>query len=156
MKVELNFSDYCSHEQIKEIAEDELRNAFRAQFQKESDVERVITNLSLEYVFALIAEQWDGDFAEALREQVKKSISEDTIKYQVFRRRDAWDRTESPAVKILDEECANSRPLIKAAVEKHIAAYPFHEFDRDEIGGVIYDVIMDKILSPKEAHDGQA
>ena len=156
MKIEIDTSDYFSNEEMKEIAEDELRNAFRAQFQKESDVERVITNLSLEYVFALIAEQWDGDFAEALREQVKKSISEDTIKYQVFRRRDAWDKTESPAVKILDEECANSRPLIKAAVEKHIAGYPFHELDRDEIGGVIYNVIMDKILSPQEAHDGQA
>ena len=155
MKIEIDTSDYFSNEEMKEIAEDELRNAFKAQFQKESDVERVITNLSLEYVFALIAEQWDGDFAEALREQVKKSISEDTIKYQVFRRRDAWDRTESPAVKILDEECANSRPLIKAAVVKHIAEYPFHELDRDEIGGVIYDVIMDKILSPQEAHDGQ-
>ena len=89
MKIEIDTGDYFSKEEMKEIAEDELRNAFRAQFQKEADVERVITNLSLEYVFALVAEQWNGDFAETLREQVKKSIGEETIKYQVFRRRDA-------------------------------------------------------------------
>lgn len=72
----------------------------------------------------------------------------------MFRRKDAWDRTESPAVKILDEECANSRPLIREMVEKHIREYPFYELDRDEIGSVIYDVIMEKILKPAK-NDGE-
>ena len=151
MKLEIDTSDYFSNEEMKKIAEDELRRAFRAQFTKEADVERVITNLSLEYVFALVAEQWDGDFAEALRDQVRKCFCQDTIRYEVFRRRDAWGVTESPAIAILDDECKNSRPLIKAAIEKHIAEYPFHELDRDEIGCVINDVIMNKILNPREA-----
>ena len=153
MKVEIDIFDYFTPEQIREIAEDELRNAFRSQFRKEADVERVLTNLSYEYVRKLIAEQWDGDFTAKLREQIEKSISQDTIKYEVFRRKDAWDRSESPAVAILDDECKNSRPLIRAAVEKHIAEYPFHELDRDEIGCVIYDVIMERILKPREAQD---
>lgn len=152
MKVEIELNDYFSQEELKSIAEEELRYAFRGQFQKEADVERVITNLSLEYVFALVAEQWDGDFAELLRKKVKESIDTDTIKYEVFRRSDAWNRTQSPAVDILDDECKNSRPLIKAAVEKHIAEYPFRELDHDEIGEVIYDVIMQKILK----QDGDA
>ena len=38
----------------------------------------------------------------------------------------------------------------KECVEKHIREYPFHELDKDEIGEVIYDVIMDRILSPRE------
>ena len=85
--------------------------------------------------------------------KIKGAIEDDTLKYIVFRRKDAWDRTESPAVAILDEECANARPLIRECVEKHIKEYPFHELDRDEIGEVIYDVIMDRILAPrKEAH----
>lgn len=155
MKIEIDIREWFSNEQMKEIAEDELRKAFRSQFQKEADVERVITNLSLEYIFALVADQWDGDFSELLREMVKKSINEDTVKYQVFRRRDAWDRTESPAVAILDDECAKSRPLIKAAVEKHISEYPFNELDRDEIGCVIYDVIMEKILVSKNGVGGE-
>ena len=101
-------------------------------------------------MFTLIAEQWDGDFTELLRKKIKGAIEDDTLKYIVFRRKDAWDRTESPAVAILDEECANARPLIRECVEKHIKEYPFHELDRDEIGEVIYDVIMDRILSPRE------
>ena len=150
MKIEIDINEYFTQEMIKEIAEDELRSAFRRQFQKESDVERVIANLSYEFVFTLIAEQWDGDFTELLRKNIKGAIENDTLKYMVFRRKDAWERTESPAVAILDEECKNARPLIKECVEKHIREYPFHELDRNEIGDVIYDVIMDRILSPRE------
>ena len=109
----------------------------------------MLANLSHEFVFKLVSEQWDGDFAELLRRKIRDAIEDDTLKYIVFRRKDAWDRTESPAVAILDEECKNARPLIKECVEKHIREYPFHELDRNEIGDVIYDVIMDRILSPR-------
>lgn len=40
MKIEIDIDEYFTPEMIKEIAEDELRRAFRRQFQKESDVER--------------------------------------------------------------------------------------------------------------------
>lgn len=145
MELKINIQDYFSDEQIKEIAEQELRSAFREQFRKEADVERVITNLSIEYVHALVAEQWGEDFDELLREKVRDAIEKD-VGYHVFRRKDAWDRTESPAVAILDEECKNSRPLIRECVEKRIKEYPFSELDKDEIGDVIYEVIMEKIL----------
>ena len=145
MELKINIQDYFSDDQIKEIAEEELRAAFREQFRKEADVERVITNLSVEYVHALVAEQWGGDFDELLREKVRDAI-EKGVGYHVFRRKDAWNRTESPAVAILDEECKNSRPLIRECVEKRIREYPFSELDRNEIGDAIYEVIMEKIL----------
>lgn len=148
MRIVIDINDYLSKEEIKEIAEQELRAAFREQLHKEADVERVLTNLSLEYVHALVAEQWDGDFDELLCQKVREAI-ENGVSWQVFRRKDAWGRTESPAVAILDEECKNSRPLIKECVEKHIREYSFHELDRNEIGDVIYEVIMERILNPK-------
>lgn len=153
LEFKINIADYISTQKIAEIAEEELRRAFRRQFKTEGDVERVLTNLTLEYVFALVAEQWDGDFSELLKAKIRQALEDDnSIKYQIFRRRDAWDRTESPAVAILDEELKNSRPLIRECVEKHIREYPFHELDREHIGEVIYDVIMDRILSAgKEA-----
>lgn len=145
MELKINIQNYFSDEQIKEIAEEELRAAFREQFRKEADVERVITNLSLEYIHALVSEQWDENFDELLREKVREAI-EKGVCYYVFRRKDAWERTESPAVAILDEECKNSRPLIRECIEKRIREYPFSELDRNEIGDVIYEVIMEKIL----------
>lgn len=153
MKLEIDVLDYVSPERLSEIIEEEFRYSIRAQIKKESDVERVLSNFTAEYVFKMMEEEWAAhaqDFEKALRERIYAAIEDDRLSYYVFRRKDAWDRTESPAVKILDEECANSRPLIREMVEKHIRQYPFHELERDEIGGVIYSVIMDKILKPRE------
>lgn len=151
MDITINAFDYITPEKMSEIVEDEIRYAIRSQIKKEADIERVLTNFTAEYIFKLMESEWAAnavDFEKALREAINKAIESDHVKYYVFRRKDAWDRTESPAVKILDEECANSRPLIREMVEKHIKEYPFYELDRDEIGGVIYDVIMEKILNP--------
>ena len=156
MDITIDAFDYISPEKIHEIVEDEIRYAIRSQIKKEADIERVLTNFTAEYIFKLMESEWAAnavDFEKALREAINNAIEGD-LKYYIFRRKDAWDRTESPAVKILDEECANSRPLIREMVEKHIREYPFHELDRDEIGSVIYDVIMGKILKPAK-NDGE-
>lgn len=156
MDITINAFDYISPEKISEIVEDEIRYAIRSQIKKESDIERVLTNFTAEYVFKLMESEWAAnavDFEKALKEAINNAIESDHVKYYVFRRKDAWDRTESPAVKILDEECANSRPLIREMVEKHIKEYPFYELDRDEIGDVIYNVIMEKILKPKNCEE---
>ena len=156
MDISIDVFDYITPDKISEIVEDELRRAIRSQITKEADLERVLTNLTCEYVFKIIESEWAAnaiDFEKALREKIADTIECNDILYYIFRRKDAWGRTESPAVKILDEECANSRPLIRAMVEKHIREYPFHELDRDEIGSVIYDVITNKILKPEKDKD---
>lgn len=81
-----------------------------------------------------------------MRDEIKDAITKSDIAYYVFRRSDAWNNTESPAVKILDDECKNSRPPIKEMVEKHIQEYPFEELDKDHIGEVVWEVVMNKIF----------
>ena len=154
MDITIDAFDYISPERISEIVEEEIRYAIRSQIKKESDIERVLTNFTAEYVFKLIESEWAAnavDFEKSLREKINNAIQDDDVKWYIFRRKDAWDRTESPALKILDDECANSRPLIREMVEKHIREYPFHELDRDEIGCVIYQIIMEKILKSNKS-----
>ena len=149
MEITINAFDYISYEKMVEIVEDELRHSLREQIKKESDIQRVLTNFTAEYVFKILESEWAKnavDFEKALREKINDVLQSDAISFYVFRRKDIWDRSESPAVAILDDECRNSRPLIREMVEKHIREYPFHELDRDEIGEVIYGVIMEKIL----------
>ena len=157
MTMTLNVFDYVTPEQLAEAALDEVKRSIREQIKKESDVERVLSNFTSEFVFQLICDEWkkhDKDFEAELRKGIQDAIKS-SVSWYVFRRKDVWDRTESPAVAILDDECRNSRPLIREMVEKHIREYPFHELDRDEIGGMIYDVIMEKILKPKDGKDAE-
>lgn len=56
----------------------------------------------------------------------------------------------SIAYDIMQEECHNARPLIKAKVEQSINEYNFPQLERDEIMYTIADVLTDRLLPEKE------
>ena len=147
MNIEIDVSDYLSEEDIRRTAMAALQYAFAAQLQKEADVERVLANLTHEYVFKAVCDKLNVDrehIEQAISDGIKKAIEGDTIRWKVFRRKDAWERSESPAVKILDDALANSKDLIEAEVEKRIKEYDFREL-RETIENTIYDVICRKL-----------
>lgn len=154
MKIEFEVEDLISESEIRETAIEELKYALRRKFEDERGICRIIGNLSYEFIKNLIHEELGGDenFESLLRKKIRESV-EKGVQFYVFRRADAWERSESPAVKILDEECQNARPLIRECVENHIRNYPFYELERDMIGDAIYDVIMDKILAPPQREE---
>lgn len=149
MKLKINIEDYLSELEIKEIAKEELRYNFRQLFRKEADIERVLSNISHEFVFDLINSQCDCDLEQILKDKIKETLQNKDILFYLFRRKDAWDRSESPMIKIIDEEVINSRPLIKEMIEKHIEKYPFNELDKNEIVDTISDVIEERLFGDK-------
>ena len=151
MKIEFEAEDLISESEMREAIMEELKYALRRKFEDEGGIFRIVGNLSYEFMKNLIHEEFGGDenFESLLRGKIRESIEEKT-QFYVFRRAETWERTESPAVKILDEECRNTRPLIRECVENHIRNYPFYELEKDEIGETIYNVIMDKILAPPQ------
>ena len=147
MNIEIDLHDYLSEEDIEYEARNALRGLFANQLRKEADIERVLSNLTHEYIFKMVCDKLNVDreyIESAIADGVKKAIEGDTIKYKVFQRKDAWERSESPAVKILDDTLANSKELIEAEVERRIKEYDFHEL-RDTIEDTIYDVICRKL-----------
>lgn len=148
MEITVSIDDYFTEEKIRDIAEEELRFAFRNQIEQKG-VEDVIAKLSKGYLKEMISEKWDGDFEEELKKQIKEAILKSTGFY-VFKRKNPWDYSESPAIKILDEECRASRPLIKQCIEDHIKNYPFNELDREEIQWTIADVIAGMLFGSEQ------
>lgn len=103
--MEINLNCYLTKEQIKEIAEQELRYAFRKQLSTESDIERILTNLSYEYVFKIVEEEFNihkDEFKAKLKETVMKVLDDSsTVRYEIFRRADAWEKQKVPLLNIL-------------------------------------------------------
>ena len=56
MEININIEDYLSKEEIKEIAKEQISYAIKEKFRKESDIERIITNLSYEFLFKAVSE----------------------------------------------------------------------------------------------------
>ena len=143
----IKVDDYLSKEEIKEIAIDELKESFRDQFRKETDIERVLSNLSHEYVFHRVMQHLEinsEDVEKIIIDGVAKALEPDTIRWKVFQRKDAWERTESPAVRILDDVLKDCRPKIEEMVNANIEKYDFKEL-RDEIEDTIYACICRKL-----------
>lgn len=149
MELKINIEDYLSELEIKEIAKEQLEYSFKELFRKEADIERILSNISHEFVFDLINSQCDCDLEQILKDTIKDTLQNKDISFYLFRRQDAWDRSESPMIKIIDEEVINSRPLIKEMIEKHIEKYPFNELDKNEIVDTISDVIKERLFGDK-------
>ena len=80
---------------------------------------------------------------------VRKAI-ENISAFTVFRKADVWERKNSIAYDIMEEECRAARPLIKKRVEQIIDEYKFPQLERDEIMYTIADVLTDRLLPEKE------
>ena len=79
-----------------------------------------------------------------------RNVIENLSTFTVFRKADAWERKNSIAYDIMEEECRAARPLIKKRVEQIINEYNFPQLERDEIMYTIADVLTDRLLPEKE------
>lgn len=153
MKVEFDVMDYLTEEDIKDAAMDAIRSIFQSQLRKESDVERVLSNIASSFVMKWVADALlitEDEIRDGIAKGVKAAIEGDHIKYYVFRRKDLWDRDEGPGTAMLDEAIKNSRELIESEVQRRIKEYDFREL-REEIEDTIYDVICRNLRGDKEA-----
>ena len=148
--MDVKIEDYLDEQEIKEICKDALYQKIREDM-RELNVNDIIANISYAEVAAMV-DTYVGEDDFCKKEIPKKvhRIIDELSTYTVFRKADAWERKNSIAYDIMQEECRASRPLIKARVEQIINEYNFPQLERDEIMYTIPDVLTDRLLPEKE------
>lgn len=145
MNVNISIEDYLSDEEIKSIAEQELREAIAYQLRTSREVDILITNISYRYVWDMVNELYkenDVDFEKMLLEKIK-GIIDGLTSYSVFREKNAYGDKQSIGQEMLNNIVENSRPQIEAKVLDIINNYEFREL-KEEISDTIYDCIWNK------------
>lgn len=150
MTIEVNLSDYLNEADIRGICASEVHAKIRDDL-RHMNVTTIISNLSYEEVFRMVDEQIgeNGYCRKAIAEKVPELVNS-LSSYNIFRKADAWERTESIGQKILDEEVAKARPLIADRIKAIIEEYDFPQLQRDEIPFTIADIITDTLFGRKE------
>ena len=150
--MDIKIEDYLDEQEIKEICKDALYQKIREDMHN-LNVNDIIANISNAEVEAMV-DTYVGEDDFCKKEIPKKvhRIIDELSTYTVFRKADAWERKNSIAYDIMQEECRASRPLIKARVEQIINEYSFPQLERDEIMYTIADVLTDRLL-PKKKED---
>lgn len=148
--MDIKIEDYLDEQEIKEICKDALYQKIREDM-RELNVNDIIANISYAEVEAMVDTYVGEDnFCKKEIPQKVHRVIDELSTYTVFRKADAWERKNSIAYDIMQEECRASRPRIKARIEKIIDEYNFPQLERSEIMYTIADVLTDRLLPEKD------
>ena len=148
--MDIKIEDYLDEQEIKEICKDALYQKIREDMRK-LNVNDIIANISYAEVEAMVDTYVGEDnFCKKEIPQKVHRVIDELSTYTVFRKADAWERGNSIAYDIMQEECRASRPRIKARIEQIIDEYDFPQLERSEIMYTIADVLTDRLLPEKD------
>ena len=148
--MDIKIEDYLDEQEIKEICKDALYQKIREDM-RELNVNDIIANISYAEVAAMVDTYVGEDnFCKKEIPQKVHRVIDELSTYTVFRKADAWERKNSIAYDIMQEECRASRPRIKARIEQIIDEYDFPQLERSEIMYTIADVLTDRLLPEKD------
>ena len=148
--MDIKIEDYLDEQEIKEICKDALQQKIREDMRK-LNVNDIIANISYAEVAAMVDTYvGEDDFCKKEIPQKVHRVIDELSTYTVFRKADAWERGNSIAYDIMQEECRASRPRIKARIEQIIDEYNFPQLERSEIMYTIADVLTDRLLPEKD------
>lgn len=153
MNITIDIRDYLSADEIRDICKDTIAHDVRMLFTKnETEIERLISNLGYEFLFEAVSESIGKDAKKLIADKVIELIKNDSsIKYEIWRRQDVWQRTESPAIKIMNDAIEDNKHLIRDRVSVEIGKYPIDEI-RDEFFDMAVHILEEKLFG-KEATD---
>ena len=148
--MDIKIEDYIDEQEIKEICKDALYQKIREDM-RGLNVNGIMANISYAEVAAMVDTYVGEDnFCKKEIPQKVHRVIDELSTYTVFRKADAWERKNSIAYDIMQEECRASRPRIKARIEQIIDEYNFPQLERSEIMYTIADVLTDRLLPEKD------
>ena len=125
MKTEIEIENYLSHDEVKEIVQDELRNQIRQMFKNETEARRLLSNLSYQIVF----DEVDKVVANSQDVVIKKTtdLVNDVKSYTVFRYSYLGGSPENNGARILEQAIIDNKQLINEKVKETIINKDYSE-----------------------------
>lgn len=155
MELTINIEDYITPEEIKSVAMEAVRDSIMRTYSRdEYNISRLITNLSYEFIFKAVSDAIGEDAQTKISNKVKELLEDGgSIRYELWRRKDAWEKTESPAIPILHKAIKDNEGLIRTKVMQSIDDYRFDDV-QDAMYNALNEIIYDKVFgSAKESED---
>jgi hypothetical protein len=125
--MEINPHNYLSHDEIKEICQDELRNQVKAFFKTEKEAQRLLSNLAYEMVDQEVS-KIVPDYKSELVEQVNKILKDNSsLNYVILNYDFHSGAPRSAAAKIIEQTVKENTELIKQRVIESIKNRDYSE-----------------------------
>ena len=151
MEVTFDVLDYLTPDEIREECKKAIRHSVHDTFAKnEAEVQRLISNLGYEFIFKAVSVAIGKDAEKAIAEKVAE-LAQDrhAISFEMWRKKDAWERTESPAIGILYEAIKDNKQLMRDSVQLAIRECEFPDV-RDAMYETACEIVREKLFGGKE------
>lgn len=152
MELKINIEDYLSHEEIKSIAMDAVRESIISIFRKdEANINRLISNLSYEFIFEAVSDAIGEDAQTKITNKVKELLEDEScIRYELWRKKDTFEKYESPAIPMLHKAIEDNKWLLREKVTQSIARYEFSDV-QDAMYNALNQIVYDKVFGKEGA-----
>ena len=128
--MEIDIKNYLSFDEQKELAVEVFKDRMAAELFKsnkgtvvaDSEVQRIIGNISHQIVMDEV-QKYIPDAEQMIKDKVRSIITESTLSYEIFKRKDVWDKEESLAVKYINETVAEYKDTFKQRIRDVMDGY---------------------------------
>jgi len=138
--IEINIDNYLSESEKKEIAidvfrehiEKELFKTNKGTVQSDSEIQRIVGNISHEIVMQEVQKHIPG-CENMIKNRVIAILNEKDFSYQIFKKADAWEKPESLAITYMNDTIRDNRELFQSRIKEYLDNYDLSKDVSEEI-----------------------
>lgn len=149
-ELQISINEILGEERIKEIAEEELRESISHHLSSERTLTNILTNITYASMQQFINDAYNEDLRKLTAERIEEWITtEKSLGYYIY------SHDKAVGQQIVNEEVERLRPRIIKRIEECIDKYVV-ELDKEDIEEIIWESIVNKLLTPKEKKNEEA
>ena len=156
--MEVNIKDYLSEEEMRDIAISEYKAIVRKGLTEDmqpkrmiNNYERVVANAVHYYLESEVDKIIGTDIKKQIESTVKRVLNK-SLEYNIFRRKDHWEKEDSPATKHMDKCIRENLKIIEDKVKDKLSDLPETYFE-GTVQDLVYTVIQDRLIGKDKTVD---
>ena len=125
----IDINDYLSESEKKEYAIEAFKETIKKGMfndkqgiQLDAEIQRVIGNISRSIVMEEV-QKYIPNCEELIKKKTLEVINKDSFSYEVFKKKDAWDKDESLAITYMNETIRANKELFQKRIKETIENY---------------------------------
>lgn len=127
--IEIDINDYLSESEKKDYAIEAFKETIKKGMfkdkqgiQLDSEIQRVIGNISHSIVMEEV-QKYIPNYEQLIKEKTLQVINKDSFSYEVFKKKDAWDKEESLAITYMNQTIKENKDLFQRRIKETIENY---------------------------------
>jgi hypothetical protein len=141
--ITIDLDDYLSESEKKQYAIEAFKEAIKKELfksqsgtiQSDSEAQRIISNISHQIVFEEV-QKYIPDCEQKIKDKVIDVIEKEDYKYNIFKKKDVWDKEESLAITYMNETIRANKEIFQQRIKEYIENYDLSTDISDEVSRV--------------------